>query len=72
MVAEWKKFKDRNPDAKLVCIDMQPNTTTQVPDSKDVLNVGGFSDSVFDIVNLFVNNQLTPNHWCGEIDKIEI
>lgn len=70
MMAEWKYYKARNPNAKLICIDIQPNTTTQVPDSQDVLNVGGFSDAVFDIANLFVNDHLTAEHWVGVIDQI--
>ena len=32
---------------KLICIDLQPNTTTQAPERSDILNVGGFSDAVF-------------------------
>lgn len=57
MVQEWAAYKIRNPKAKLVCIDLQPNTTTQVPNlPNEVLNVGGFSDSVFEIVANFVNN----------------
>ena len=40
---EWNKFKARNTEAKLVCIDIQPNTTTQAHDRADILNVGGFS-----------------------------
>lgn len=35
------------PGAKLICIDLQPYTTTQAPDRSDILNVGGFSDVVF-------------------------
>jgi 60 kDa SS-A/Ro ribonucleoprotein len=36
--------------SKLVCIDLQPYATTQAPDCPDILNVGGFSDSVFTLV----------------------
>ncbi len=56
VAAEWEVFKKRNPKAKLVCIDIQAGSTTQVPDNRDVLNVGGFSDSVFSVVANFVNN----------------
>jgi 60 kDa SS-A/Ro ribonucleoprotein len=55
MVSEWQILKKRNPKAKLVCIDIQPGSTTQVPDDKSVLNVGGFSDAVFEVVANFVN-----------------
>jgi 60 kDa SS-A/Ro ribonucleoprotein len=51
----WAKYKARNPKAKLVCLDIQPYGTVQVPDNKDVLNIGGFTDSVFEVVANFVN-----------------
>lgn len=56
-VTEWATYKKRNPRAKLVCIDITPNATTQAPDiSSEILNVGGFSDSVFEVVANFINN----------------
>ena len=36
-----------------VCIDTQPYTPTLVPDPSDTLNIGGFSDSVFNAVAMF-------------------
>ncbi len=53
MMAEWVKLKKRCPNAKLVCIDLVPNTTAQVAADKDILRVGGFSDSVFDVIENF-------------------
>jgi hypothetical protein len=41
---EWNAFKVRNPQARLVCIDIQPYATTQALERSDILNVGGFSD----------------------------
>jgi 60 kDa SS-A/Ro ribonucleoprotein len=53
---EWQKFKQANRKAKLVCLDIQPGRTAQVPDDKDVLNIGGWSDEVFTVVANFFNN----------------
>jgi hypothetical protein len=47
---QWAQLKARCPQAKLVCIDLQPYTTTQAPDRSDILNVGDFSDAVFSVV----------------------
>ncbi|TGR74826.1 RNA-binding protein, partial [Mesorhizobium sp. M2D.F.Ca.ET.223.01.1.1] len=47
---EWQKLKGLNPGAKLVCIDIQPYATTQAKGQADILNVGGFSDRVFDVI----------------------
>jgi 60 kDa SS-A/Ro ribonucleoprotein len=54
MNQEWKKFLKNNPNAKLVCLDVTPNTTVQVNTDKNVLNVGGFSDSVFTAISSFL------------------
>lgn len=51
--AEWEIFRKRNPKAKLVCIDIQPYGDTQVPDGLNVLNIGGFSDAVFNAIGSF-------------------
>jgi len=43
-MAEWNAFRQRNPKARLVCIDIQPYRTTQAKERDDILNIGGFSD----------------------------
>ena len=72
MAAEWLTFKKRNPKAKLVLIDIAPYESTQMPESQDVLNVGGFSDQVFDVVGMFAKGELSAEHWVGEIKKISL
>ena len=41
---------------KLICIDLQPHTTIQAPERPDILNVGGFSDSVFEVIGSFLES----------------
>jgi 60 kDa SS-A/Ro ribonucleoprotein len=55
MAQEWATLKKRNPRAKLVCIDINPHANVQVVESKDVLNVGGFSDHVFQLIADFAS-----------------
>ncbi len=69
---EWRRFKRRNPAAKLVCIDITPHGTMQAAEDADVLNVGGFSDAVFDILAAFAAGQLAAGHWVGEIESIAL
>jgi 60 kDa SS-A/Ro ribonucleoprotein len=69
---QWTAFKQRNPAAKLVCIDVQPNASTQAQERADVLNVGGFSDEVFGIVGDFASGALAPGHWTAKIEEIEL
>jgi 60 kDa SS-A/Ro ribonucleoprotein len=70
----WTLFKQRNKHAKLVCLDITPHPTTQVQAESDpsVLQVGGFSDSVFDIVSMFARDELSPAKWVGEIEAVEL
>jgi len=69
---QWNEFKSRNPQAKLVCIDIQPYAHTQASTRADILNVGGFSDQVFTLLSEFASDNLTENHWVGVIEKVEI
>lgn len=72
MLEQWNEFKSRNRDAKLVCIDIQPNAHTQASTRADIFNVGGFSDQVFNLIAEFAGGTLNAEHWVGVIDKVEI
>ncbi len=71
-MTEWNQFKTRNRNAKLVCIDIQPNASSQAQERADILNIGGFSDQVFNLVAEFAGGNLTAEHWVGVIEKVEI
>ena len=72
MMAEWAKLKARNRAAKLVCIDIQPYGTTQAAEREDVLNIGGFSDQVFDQIADFAAGRMGPDHWVGQIRAVTL
>lgn len=72
VMEQWAQYKHRVRDAKLVCIDITPNATTQANEGKDILNVGGFSDEVFNIVEQFASGKMGSAHWVGEIEKVEL
>ena len=73
MLDEWNVFKSRNPEAKLVCVDLTPRANTQVKERPDILQVGGFSDQVFDVIASFVKHGSdSGNHWVSEIEQTEI
>lgn len=71
---EWTRLKARNPGAKLICIDIQPYGSTQAPDSKgsrkDIMNVGGFTDAVFDTMARFANG--TARDWVEVVNEVEV
>jgi 60 kDa SS-A/Ro ribonucleoprotein len=72
MMREWNMFKQRNPEARLACIDVQPNRTVQAIEREDILNIGGFSDRVFDVISEFASGELNADHWIGVIDSVTL
>ena len=72
MLDEWQRFKRRNRAARLVRLDLQPSATTQVIEREDVMNIGGFSDQVFEMIAEFAAGRLHPTHWVGAIEAIAI
>ena len=69
---ECRRFKARNPKAKLVCIDIQPYTTVQAPVANDVTHVGGFSDQVFDVLREVTCGDSTPDIFVDRIRKVAV
>jgi len=70
--AGWQRIKAKNPDCKLVCIDIQPYATTQVADERNsVLNIGGFSDSVFEVVSAFAQGS-DSSFWVERIESMQV
>ena len=69
---EWNVFRARNRQARLVLIDLQPYATTQAAEREDVLNVGGFSDRVFEVVAEFAAGRLHTDHWVGAIESVAL
>jgi 60 kDa SS-A/Ro ribonucleoprotein len=77
-LTEWERFVGNQmrvpgralPVPKLVCIDLQPYTTTQAPDREDILNVGGFSDAVFTVVSGFLASD--ANRFVSEVEAVEV
>ncbi|MEZ6040303.1 MAG: hypothetical protein R3C20_07340 [Planctomycetaceae bacterium] len=80
VMTEWQKFVDnqsRLPQApggnaapKLICIDLQPYQTTQAPERGDILNVGGFSDAVFEVIAAFLSSD--AGRFVTEVEATEL
>jgi len=69
-MAEWTRLKARNPGAKLICIDIQPYGTTQAKDRDDIMNVGGFTDAVFDAMARFAKGE--TRDWVEIVKNTEV
>jgi 60 kDa SS-A/Ro ribonucleoprotein len=70
LMEAWTELKRGNPNARLVCVDIQPYGRMQATNRQDILNVGGFSDEVFEMIAAFAKGKLGPRYWAGEIEKI--
>jgi 60 kDa SS-A/Ro ribonucleoprotein len=69
-MAEWNKLKARNPGARLICIDIQPYGTAQAKDRDDIMNVGGFTDAVFDAMARFAKGE--TRDWVEIVNQTEV
>lgn len=69
---QWELVKRRCPRAKLVCVDVTPYAHTQAPDRDDILNVGGFSDAVFEVVAAFASGEGAARRWVELIEAVEV
>jgi 60 kDa SS-A/Ro ribonucleoprotein len=73
----WTDIKRKNKKAKLVCIDIQSTTTSQVDSSRpDILHIAGWSDKVFIVVAEWLksglNGKPTTEALVKEIEQISI
>jgi 60 kDa SS-A/Ro ribonucleoprotein len=69
---EWAVFKRRNPQAKMVCIDIQPYDTTQAAERDDIINVAGFSDKVFGLIADVAAGRSQAGYWVSQIEDVEL
>jgi 60 kDa SS-A/Ro ribonucleoprotein len=72
MLQEWVKYKAHNKKAKLICIDLTPRANSQVKERDDILQVGGFSDNVFNVVARFVEGGWQKDFWVKEIEDTSL
>ena len=72
LMKEWNILKRRCPEAKLVCLDIQPYTKAQARNRHDILNIGGFSDQVFTLIGSFAERGMGTDFWVEEIEKTEL
>jgi 60 kDa SS-A/Ro ribonucleoprotein len=68
---QWAALKARRPNARLVCIDLQPYATSQAQEAPDVFHVGGFSDAVFELVAAIAKGQ-SASHWVERIQALNV
>lgn len=68
----WELFRQRNPQARMVCMDLQPCGSVQAAPRADILHVGGFSDAVFDLLASFAAGQMASGFWEHAVERITL
>lgn len=68
LMVEWRKFKAKNPKARLVCVDLQPSPSAQVIVEDDILSIGGWSDTCFKLIADFAANGNKGDMWVQRIE----
>jgi len=71
LMHEWETLRNRNRDAKLVCIDITPGRTHQIDGNHpEILQVSGWSDAVFKVASSFLAGD--TGSWLEIIDGIDL
>lgn len=78
VVTEWQQFVKNQiqlhggdfAGPKLICIDLQAYQTTQAPERSDTLNVGGFSDAVFNVMAAFLQGD--SSRFVQEVEAVSL
>ncbi|AWH27080.1 TROVE domain-containing protein [Stenotrophomonas sp. YAU14D1_LEIMI4_1] len=68
----WEVLKQRCPQARLVCIDLQPVASSQTVQREDVLHIGGFSDAVFDLLGQYAQAPADGSGWVQRIQDMTL
>lgn len=55
----WAGYKQKNPGARMINLDITPNETSATASRADTLRVGGFSDEVFSVMSAFLAGNKT-------------
>jgi 60 kDa SS-A/Ro ribonucleoprotein len=69
---QWDALKRRCPQARLVCIDLQPVASSQTVQRGDVLHIGGFSDAVFDLIAQYAAAAEDGSSWVERIQDMAL
>ena len=55
-----------------MCLDLQPYASSQAASRADILNIGGFSDAVFEVLGRFARGEHDGDHWVTAIEATEL
>ena len=66
----YLKYRKTNPDFRLFCIDLSGYGKLSIPEGDSrVVNIGGFSDKIFDVFKIFMENGQNPVKMIDEYEN---
>lgn len=70
----WRKYQQFNPTAKAIHVNLSVGTTTQMYDeNRKVLNIGGWSDSIWPTIAEFTNGRVPGKvDWVTSIERTQL
>ena len=68
----WSQFKVQSPEAKMICIDIQPYGHSQAKERADITNVGGFNDRVFKLIAAIARTGNSEGFWVEMIERTSL
>lgn len=69
-VAKERELAGKEANPKLINIDLQPYQTVQTCERADIMNIGGFSDAVFNVISAFLGED--NQRFVAEVEAIEL
>ena len=67
---EWAALLARSPKARLVNLDLTPNTTAQMDPSMRAYNIGGFGDNVFSLLHDISTGNIDNDALVSAIERV--
>jgi 60 kDa SS-A/Ro ribonucleoprotein len=71
LLEEWNRFRTRNPQARLICLDLQPEGSAPWPQRRDVLCLSARSERVFPVITEFAAGLITTEDQVREIRRFD-
>lgn len=71
-IEQLKEIRRINPNTRMINIDITPGSSSQTIPKEYVLNIGGFNDSVFNVISMFFESKGFSDFWVNQIKSIQL
>ena len=71
-IEHLEEIRRINPNTRMINIDITPGSSSQTIPKEYVLNIGGFNDSVFNVISMFFESKGFSDFWVNQIKSIQL